>query len=189
MMGTLTFLCLFFFSSFFFLRLLELVDFVCSMWGKIMIPMYRFWLHNLYGIYGPHCLLSGLLNLITESLTQLCVQTSLLAFCDGNLTNWIILQNWYITGHWNSLPRTSSISTLHTVNIVAAGDLAMQGSRASATMVLPLLYRNILVSAPEGLMSLSKGSALWWNTMGNLSLINSSWWTEIKYVTCHMDFL
>ena len=29
-----------------------------SMWGKIMIPMYRLWLHGLHGLYGPWCLLS-----------------------------------------------------------------------------------------------------------------------------------
>ena len=28
------------------------------MWGKIIIPMYRLWLHGLYGLYGPHCPLS-----------------------------------------------------------------------------------------------------------------------------------
>ena len=25
------------------------------MWGKIMIRLYRLWLHSLYGLYGPHC--------------------------------------------------------------------------------------------------------------------------------------
>ena len=46
------------------------VDYVLSMWGKIMIPMYRLWLHSLY---GPHCLLSPkrLLNLITHSPSEL----------------------------------------------------------------------------------------------------------------------
>ena len=41
------------------------------MWGKIMIPMYRLWLHGLYGLYGPCCPMSAerLLNLITHSLT------------------------------------------------------------------------------------------------------------------------
>ena len=28
------------------------------MWGKIMIPMYRLWLHGLYGLHGPYCLLN-----------------------------------------------------------------------------------------------------------------------------------
>ena len=47
------------------------VDCGLSMWGKIMIPMYRLWLHCLYGLYGPHCPLSPErpLNLITHSLT------------------------------------------------------------------------------------------------------------------------
>ena len=31
------------------------VDCLLFMWGKIMIPMYRLWLHNLYGLYGPRC--------------------------------------------------------------------------------------------------------------------------------------
>ena len=41
------------------------------MWGKIMIPMYRLWLHGLYELYGPRCPLSPErpLNLITHSLT------------------------------------------------------------------------------------------------------------------------
>ena len=28
------------------------------MWGKILIPMYRLWLHGLYGLYRPRCPLS-----------------------------------------------------------------------------------------------------------------------------------
>ena len=41
------------------------------MWGKIMIPMYRLWLHDIYGLYGPRCPLSPErpLNLIIHSLT------------------------------------------------------------------------------------------------------------------------
>ena len=44
-----------------------------SMWGKIMIPMYRLWLHSLYGLYGPLCPLSPErpLNVITHSLLKL----------------------------------------------------------------------------------------------------------------------
>ena len=39
------------------------------MWGKIIIPMYRLWLHGLYGLYGPRCLLSPKrpINLISLS--------------------------------------------------------------------------------------------------------------------------
>ena len=46
---------------------------VLSMWGKIMIPMYRLWLHDLYGLYGPRCLLSQKrpLTLISHSLSIL----------------------------------------------------------------------------------------------------------------------
>ena len=29
-----------------------------SIWRKIIIPMYRLWLHSLYGLYGPRCPLS-----------------------------------------------------------------------------------------------------------------------------------
>ena len=29
------------------------------MWGKIIIPIYRLWLHGLYGLYGPRCPLSS----------------------------------------------------------------------------------------------------------------------------------
>ena len=40
------------------------------MWGKIIIPMYRLWLHGLYGLYGPRCPLSPKrpINLISLSL-------------------------------------------------------------------------------------------------------------------------
>ena len=39
------------------------------MWGKIIIPMYRLWLHSLYGLYGPRCPLSSKrpINLISLS--------------------------------------------------------------------------------------------------------------------------
>ena len=41
------------------------------MWGKIIIPMYRLWLHGLYGLYGPRCPLSAKrpINLISLSLS------------------------------------------------------------------------------------------------------------------------
>ena len=47
---------MFFFNSFFLKSKLWPVDCVLSMWGNIMIPMYRLWLH---GLYGPRCLLWG----------------------------------------------------------------------------------------------------------------------------------
>ena len=58
------------------------VDCGLSVWGKIMIPMYRLWLHVFYGLYGPHCLLSPErpLNLITHSLTRICVAIGLVWF-------------------------------------------------------------------------------------------------------------
>ena len=66
-----------------------LVDCVLSMWGKIMIQMYRLWLHGLYGLYGPQCLMSPkrLLNLITHSLTPCVTMAStamLLTVEDGH---------------------------------------------------------------------------------------------------------
>ena len=44
---------------------------VLSMWGKIIIPMYRLWLNGLYGLYGPRCPLSSKrpINLISLSLS------------------------------------------------------------------------------------------------------------------------
>ena len=55
-----------------------------SMWGKIMIPMYRLWLHGLYGLYGPRNPLSPErpLNLITQSLTR--------PWCEG-IHWWLLL--------------------------------------------------------------------------------------------------
>ena len=41
------------------------------MWGKIIIPMYRLWLQDLCGLYGPQCPLSPKrsINLISLSLS------------------------------------------------------------------------------------------------------------------------
>ena len=41
------------------------------MWGKIIIPMCRFWLNGWYGLYGPRCPLSSKrpINLISLSLS------------------------------------------------------------------------------------------------------------------------
>ena len=48
------------------------------MWGKIIIPMYRLWLHGLYGLYGPWCPLSAKrpINLISLSLSLLYSRAS-----------------------------------------------------------------------------------------------------------------
>ena len=53
----------------FFLQVNCSLQIVLSMWGKIMIPMYRLWLHGLYGLHGPRCPLSPKmpLNLLTHS--------------------------------------------------------------------------------------------------------------------------
>ena len=53
------------------------------MWGKITIQMDRLWLHGLYGLYGPRCLLSPErpLNLITHSL-MLIKKEDPRTFCD-----------------------------------------------------------------------------------------------------------
>ena len=71
--GALTFFVFYF--SCFFLRLIITCRFGLSMWGKIIIPMYRLWLHGLYGLYGPQCLLSPkrLINLISLSLVPVSV--------------------------------------------------------------------------------------------------------------------
>ena len=70
-MGCPHFFVFLFLIYFVFLSKLWPVDCGLSMWGKIMIPMYRLWLHSLYGLYGPCCQLSTErpLNLITHSLT------------------------------------------------------------------------------------------------------------------------
>ena len=46
------------------------VDCGLSMWGKIIIPMYRLWLNSLYGLYEPWCPLSSKrpINFISLSL-------------------------------------------------------------------------------------------------------------------------
>ena len=69
------------------------------MWGKIIIPMYRLWLHSLYGLYGPRCPLSPKreINLISLSLllffpwilsTRLCCA---MFCCDDIISSKLIL--------------------------------------------------------------------------------------------------
>ena len=61
-------------------------------WGKIMIPMYRLWLHGLYGLYGPHCPLSPErpLNLITHSLVPVTIIDMIL---DNNILSQRIVEH------------------------------------------------------------------------------------------------
>ena len=70
LMGALTFLW-FFFNCLFHKGNYGL-QIVLSVWGKIMIPMYRLYLRGLYGLYGPWCPMvpKRPLNLITHSLTS-----------------------------------------------------------------------------------------------------------------------
>ena len=53
------------------------------MWGKIIIPMYRLWLHGLYGLYGPRCPLSpqkadelnlSLLEFVQQEMTKFTME-------------------------------------------------------------------------------------------------------------------
>ena len=46
-------------SIWFFLKLIWPLYCVLSMWGKIMIPAYGFWLYDLHGLYGLQCPLSS----------------------------------------------------------------------------------------------------------------------------------
>ena len=61
---------------------------VLSMWGKIMVPMYRLWLHGLYGIHGPqkavklnhlpmHSPTHSLTSTVGELRSTLCTKTPL----------------------------------------------------------------------------------------------------------------
>ena len=52
--------------SFFFL----IMDCVIFMWGKLMSPMCKLWLHSLYGLYGHRCLLSEKADKLNHSLTR-----------------------------------------------------------------------------------------------------------------------
>ena len=54
-MGALTFVFVFYS---FILKLIVTCRPVLSMWGKIMLPMHRLWLHSLYGLHEPCHLLS-----------------------------------------------------------------------------------------------------------------------------------
>ena len=86
LMGALTFLC-FFYSK------LWPVDCGLSIWGKIMMPMYKLWL---YGVYGPCCLLSSEkpLNLITHSLHNKVRTTHPITTKCGNVIALVIVITW-----------------------------------------------------------------------------------------------
>ena len=60
------------------------------MWGEIMIAMYRLWLHDLYGLYGPRCLLSPErpLNLITLTHLDFQGQTLKMLYLRNERTDW-----------------------------------------------------------------------------------------------------
>ena len=54
------------------------------MGGKIIIPMYRLWLHGLYGLYGPQCPLSPkrLINLISLSCNMIHTMQYFIQHCN-----------------------------------------------------------------------------------------------------------
>ena len=91
----------FFVILFFSVSLLWPVDFVLSVWAKIMIPVYRLWLHGLYGLHGPSYLLSekGCWN-----YTHWSVPSHYLHQC-WNIVNWTF--HWKIF-QWN-VDRNSNI--------------------------------------------------------------------------------
>ena len=64
--------------------------------GKIMIPMYRLWLHGLYGLYGPRCPLSPdrPLNLITHSLDAALTGVPLTLTLNLNFQSQILSWEW-----------------------------------------------------------------------------------------------
>ena len=63
----------------------------------------------------------------------------------------IISWYWDGPGRWNPLSWKSRTSLSNIVNNMAADDLAMQGARVSAAMILTLSFWNILTPAPDGL--------------------------------------
>ena len=68
---------------------------VLSMWVKIMIPMYRLWLHGLYVLHGLRCLMSPKkpLNLITHPHSNF-------NRCSGEVWEWVISSHTLLfTGH------------------------------------------------------------------------------------------
>ena len=78
---------------------LRRLPWMLSMWGKIMIPMNRLWLHGLYGLYGPHCPLSPkrLLNRLTHSTwfatgVILKQRVDVILICRWNARSYLILQ-------------------------------------------------------------------------------------------------
>ena len=56
-----------------------------------------------------------------------------------DLTFYVIPPHWFDTGSWNPSSCKARTYVLYLVNIMAADDLAMQGARASETMILIML--------------------------------------------------
>ena len=111
--GALTFFVYYF--NWFFLRLIITCRCGLSMWGKIIIPMYRLWLNSLYGLYGPRCPLFSKrpIDLISLSLPYSVVSlisarvplisTRISAHCQAILLLHYYSHKYYMFGH-KSLP-------------------------------------------------------------------------------------
>ena len=83
---------------------------------------------------------------------------SILDLC-GKLQNTIAFSivpwQWEGTNGSKSATRNMRTSLSYIVNTIVADDLALQGARSSATLVMSSFSRDILASVPEGLTSFS----------------------------------
>ena len=86
-----------------------------------MIPMYRLWLHSLYGLYGPHCPLSPdrLLSKLTHSLTHSPTHPPTHPDVACWLTHWV--QNKIMTIYCIFLIQLSHILTKKSLKFVPEG--------------------------------------------------------------------
>ena len=82
------------------------------MWGKIMIPMYRLWLHNVYELYGPQCQMSqkGLLNLITHSFTWSLTPTHDMDFSRSNFEIAVFQEHM---GHYSEMTKKMIVKAIN----------------------------------------------------------------------------
>ena len=93
-------------------------------------------------------------QLITQISNKLCFRSSyilnfhynltlyVLSFSEGKKnisTFYVISPHWHDTGIWNPSSSKTITYLLYIVNIMGADGLAMQGARASATMLLTML--------------------------------------------------
>ena len=97
----------------------------------------------------------------------------------------IVPWQWEGTSASNSATRKMRTSLSYSVNTIVADDLALQGTRASTTMVISSFSRDIMASALEGLTSFSYSLVTYCKTQQKSMKTGPP---TLHYISlCHLD--